>query len=335
MSFKEIFKQKYNSEDLLQQFKSQTQNKYFDERFWKPAIDPKTGQGGAVIRFLPSSKCEEAFVKIYEFSFQGPTGRWYIQKCLNTIGLPDPVSEYNSEQWATGDEALQNEVRKRKRKTSYITNIYVVRDPAQPENEGKVFLFKFGKKIFNKLEQALNPPNDGIEEIQPLDPFDLFEGANFILRIKKGDGGFPNYDESRFDSKRGPLFEDEEKLEKIYNSTYDLREFLDPKTFKSYDELKQLFRSVMGLDSSSSKTSSETVRQVVSVPEDEDDEDDIKSVLEKLKGKRTTSSVKKSSASSKPSAQIDDDDDDDIDELLKKVGKIKDDDEELGDDVPF
>ncbi|MCX8008815.1 MAG: single-stranded DNA-binding protein [Patescibacteria group bacterium] len=250
MSFRDLYKSRHSFNDVLDALKSaDSKNSYVDDRFWKPTIDPKSGQGGALIRFLPSQHNKNPMVKIYEHSFQGPTGMWYIEKSLTTIGLPDPVSEYNSQEWMSGDETKQNEVRKRKRKTSFISNIYVIKDPGNPQNEGKVFLFKYGKKIFEKIQKLLEPPTDGIEEVSPIDPFDLFAGANFVLRIKKGEGGFPNYDDSKFETKTGPLFNDENKLEEIYNMTYNLDEFVSPTAFKSYDELKKRFDMVMGFSS--------------------------------------------------------------------------------------
>ena len=282
MSFRETFKKTHNVDDLRNVFKEEdSKNKYVDDRFWKPSIDPKTGQGGAMIRFLPSQHNKKPFVRLYEHSFQGPTGMWYIEKSLTTLGLPDPVSEYNTEQWMSGDEEKKNEVRKRKRKVSYISNILVIKDPTNPENDGKVFLFKFGKKIYDKVNKLLNPPEDGIEEVTPRDPFDMFDGCNFVLRIKKGDGGFPNYDDSKFENKNGPVSKNEEEIEAIYKKNYNLEEFISPESFKSYDELKRKFDMVMGFTKGAAQKVSRP--PVVESDEEEDDVDEILSKIEKLK----------------------------------------------------
>lgn len=299
MSFRDTFKSTHSTDELLKALKTEGKNKYVDERFWKPTIDPKSGQGGALIRFLPSKHNKTPFVRIYEHSFQGPTGQWYIEKSLTTLGMPDPVSEYNSEQWATGDKAKQDEVRKRKRKTSFITNIYVLKDPANPENNGKVFLFKFGKKIYDKIMKLLEPPQDGITETKSIDPFDLYDGCNFALRIKVGEGGYPNYDDSSFDSNQTPLFKNDSDMEKVYNLTYNLDEFLDPSTYKSYDELKQRFAQVMGM-----------ARPVAA-----------------LENAAPAAQKKSSPKLAEPSAV--EDEDDDVDQLLSKIGNIED------DDAPF
>lgn len=304
MSFRETFKSKYSSEEILKALKEKdSKNKYVDNRFWKPTIDPKTGQGGALIRFLPSKYNKTPFVRVYEHAFQGPTGMWYIEKSLTTLGLPDPVSEYNSKEWMTGIESKQNEVRKRKRKVSYISNIYVIKDPANPNNDGKVFLFKYGKKIYDKMMKMLEPPKDDIEDTPSIDPFDLFEGCNFVLRIKRGEGGFPNYDDSKFESKKTQLLTNDVDLENVYNMTYDLDEFLKPETFKSYDELKERFNMVMG-----STVTSETEKETVSKPA--------------------------SKTVSKPVAVDEAEEEDDVDELLAKIKKLKVNVDE-DDDVPF
>ena len=217
-----------------------------DARFWQPTAD-KAGNGYAVIRFLPAPKGEDLpFIRVFTHGFQGPGG-WYIENSLTTLGKEDPVSEFNSTLWNRGDEAGKDQARAQKRRLVYIANIYVVQDPAKPENDGKVFLFKFGKKIFDKLNDAMNPE---FEDEKPINPFDFWEGANFKLKIRKVEG-YRNYDKSEFDSV-APLSTDED-MEKIWNAQYSLVEFLDPKNFKSYDELKKkLTRVLTGTSTSSS-----------------------------------------------------------------------------------
>lgn len=212
-----------------------------DDRFWKPEVD-KSGNGYAVIRFLPAPGDEDVpFVRVWDHGFQGPGG-WYIEKSLTTLGQKDPVSEYNSELWNSGIEKNKEQVRKQKRRLGFISNIYVVKDPAHPENEGKVFLYQYGKKIFDKLNAAMHPE---FQDEDPINPFDLWGGANFKLKIRNVEG-YRNYDSSSFDTP-GPLFDDDDKLEAIWKSESSLQEFIDPKNFKSYDELKTKLHRVLGL----------------------------------------------------------------------------------------
>jgi len=211
-----------------------------DERFWKPEMD-KTGVGSAVIRFLPAPEGEELpWVKIYAHAFQGPGG-WYIENSLTTIGQKDPVSEHNRELWNSGSEKDKETVRKQKRKLSYYSNIYVVKDPANPQNEGKVFLFKFGKKIFDKILNAMQPE---FEDEEPINPFDFWGGANFRLKIRKVEG-YWNYDKSEFDSS-GPLLEDDDALEAIWKKEYSLSAIVAPDQFKSYEDLEKRLKYVLG-----------------------------------------------------------------------------------------
>lgn len=216
---------------------------YVDDRIWSPVLD-KAGNGYAVIRFLPAAEGSEVpWVRYWDHGFQGPTGLWYIEKSLTSIGQDDPVGKYNSELWDTGLEENKEIVRKQKRRLHYVSNIYVVSDPSNPANEGKVFLFKFGKKIFDKIMDIMNPQFDDEE---PVNPFDFWEGANFKLKIRQVEG-YRNYDKSEFASP-GPLSDDDDELEQIYNKMYDLNEFIDPKTYKSYDELKARMNKVLLLE---------------------------------------------------------------------------------------
>ena len=211
-----------------------------DDRFWQPEVD-KAGNGYAVIRFLAPPKGEELpWVRIWNHGFQGPTGKWYIENSLTTIGKTDPVSEYNTELWNSGSEANKEIARKQKRKLTYITNILIVQDSKHPENEGKVFLYKFGKKIFDKIKDVAEPQ---FEDEKPLNPFDFWEGANFKLKIRNVEG-YRNYDKSEFDSP-SPLSEDDSVIEEVWGKQYSLTEFTDPKHFKSYDDLKKKLNMVL------------------------------------------------------------------------------------------
>jgi hypothetical protein len=212
-----------------------------EDNFWKPDVD-KAGNGYAVIRFLPAPSGEDVpFVRIWDHGFQGPGG-WYIEKSLTTLGQPDPVSEYNTKLWATGMESNKDLVRKQKRRLSYFSNILVVKDPTRPENEGKVFLFKYGKKIFDKLNEAMNPE---FSDETAKNPFDLWEGANFKLKIRQVEG-YRNYDKSEFDTV-SPVSNDDEVLKKIWDSEYSLQELLDKKHFKSYEDLKRRLEKAIGV----------------------------------------------------------------------------------------
>lgn len=218
------------------------EGKSSDDRFWKPEVD-KAGNGYAVFRFLPAPPNEEfPFVRIFDHGFQGPGG-WYIENSLTTIGQQDPVSEYNSKLWNSVDSDTapeRKQARDQKRRLHYISNIYIVSDPAHPENEGKVFLFKYGKKIFDKLNEAMNPQ---FADETPMNPFDLWAGANFKLKIRQVEG-YRNYDKSEFDKSK-PLFEDDDAMELVWKSEHSLQEFLAASNFKSYDELKARLTQVL------------------------------------------------------------------------------------------
>jgi hypothetical protein len=219
-----------------------TEYKNDDDRFWYPAVD-KVGNGYAVVRFLPAPEGEDVpFVRLFEHGFQGPTGSWYIEKSLTTLGQQDPVSEYNTKLWNTGLESDKDKARKQKRRLHFISNIYVITDSANPENEGKVKLFKYGKKIFDKLYEANNPTHP--DEVK-LDPFDLWEGANLKIKIRNVEG-YRNYDSSSFEA-ASPLFDNDKKMEDVWKQESSLQEFINKKNFKTYEELQAKFHRVLGL----------------------------------------------------------------------------------------
>lgn len=218
-----------------------------DDRYWTPTRD-KAGNGSAVIRFLPAPSNEDIpYVKLWSHAFQG-TGGWYIEKSLTTLGKDDPASAHNSKLWDSGIEKNKEIAKKQKRKLKYISNIYVVSDPGNPDNNGKVFLYAYGKKIFDILNEAMNP---SFEDIEPFNPYDLWGGANLKLRMTMKDG-WPNYERTSFDD-CGPLFDDDDKLEEVWNSEYSLQAEVAEDKFKSYDELQKRLTKVLGLNNKSSK----------------------------------------------------------------------------------
>ena len=226
-----------------------------DDRLWKLEVD-KGGNGYAVIRFLPAPDGEDLpFVKLYSHAFQGPGG-WYIENSLTTLGQKDPVSEFNSQLWNNGTDAGKDTARKQKRKLTYISNIYVVKDPANPENEGKTFLYKYGKKIFDKLTAAMQPE---FEDEEAIDPFDFWQGANFKLKAKNV-AGYRNYDSSEF-AATSALLDDDDAMEAIWKKEYSLAELVATDQFKSYDELKTRLGYVLG--NKPVRNDAETVEQEV------------------------------------------------------------------------
>ena len=227
-------------------------NKSFnDERVWKPELD-KTGNGYAVVRFLPTPDGEEMpWVSYFDHGFQGPGG-WFIEKSLTTLNKKDPVSEYNTSLWNTGIEANKEIARKQKRRLHYVSNVYVISDPKNPDNEGKVFMYKFGKKIFEQLKEAISP---AFADEKAINPFDLRdEGANFKIKIRKVDG-YWNYDKSEFDG-QAPLFDDESKLTEVFSQVHSLKGLIAPSEFKTYEELKEKLQRVLGTVGSTSTAES-------------------------------------------------------------------------------
>ena len=299
MSFADLKRSSTSSfEKLTKELQKQntTYSNPDEDKYWKPTVD-KAGNGYAVIRFLPPSENEDLpFVRIWDHGFQGPTGLWYIEKSLSTLGKPDPVMEHNSVLWNTGLDADKEIARKQKRRLGYYSNIYVVKDPGNPANEGKVFLYKYGKKIFDKLNDLMNP---SFEDEQPVNPFDLWAGANFKLKVRKVEG-YPNYDKSEFDSP-APLSNDDSELEAIWKKQHSLAELVDPKHFKSYDELKTRLNQVLALNNAPA-----TIRGV------ELDENEYRAPAPTFKSEPPASAP-----AARPSV---DDDDDDLD-FFKKLAE--------------
>jgi len=260
-----------------------------DDRLWRLECD-KAQNGYAVIRFLPAPDGEDLpFVKLYSHAFQGPGG-WYIENSRTTIGEKDPLSEHNGQLWNSGIDSNKEVARKQKRKLTYVSNIYVVKDPANPENEGKVMLYKYGKKIFDKITAAMQPE---FEDESPIDPFDFWQGANFKLKAKNV-AGYRNYDSSEFTTP-GPLLDDDDAMEALWKKEYSLSEFIAPDQFKSYDDLKKRLDSVLGTKTATKRQDPETIDEEEefeptvkttlsskSSSVDEDEDDDTLSYFQKL-----------------------------------------------------
>ena len=296
MSFENLKKQsKLGSltEKLVKQVeKMNNSESSSDDRFWKLSVD-KGNNGFAVIRFLPAPNGEDLpFAKVYSHAFQG-SGGWLIDQCLTTINQKCPVCEHNSGLWNNGTDAGKEVARKQKRKLSYISNVYVVKDPANPENEGKVFLFKYGKKIFDKIMEAMQPE---YEDDTPINAFDFWQGANFKLKAKSV-AGYRNYDSSEF-AAVGALLDDDDAMEAIWKKQYSLAEFVSPDQFKTYDELKKRLDSVLG-----AKTSTRLDEEV-------DGEDDTRGSVRDLDdGLR--SELNNLQSTRRAAAPVEDDEDDD------------------------
>ena len=244
MSFENLKRNRDQINKLLSAAESvggtQEKKNYGDERIYKPTVD-KAGNGYVVLRFLPAPEGEDLpWVRYWDHGFKGPTGQWYIERSLTSIGQPDPVGELNSRLWNTGIESDKDRARTQKRRLHYVTNVQIISDPAKPENEGKVFLYQFGKKIFDKIMDVMQP---AFQDETPVNPFDFWEGANFKLKIRNVEG-YRNYDKSEFESQSA--LADDDKLEEIYTQLHPLNEFTDPKNYKTYDELKAKLMKVLG-----------------------------------------------------------------------------------------
>ena len=287
MGFKDLKKNSTSMASKLQEEleKSNKSNDYKDDRFWRPTLD-SASNGYAVIRFLPAVESEDIpWVKLYSHAFKGKSG-WFIHNCPTTLGEKCPVCEANSELWNSGTESDKRIARDRKRKLNYVSNILVVEDPAAPQNKGKVFLFKYGKKIFEKIQEQMNPE---FQDESAVNPFDFWKGANFKLKVRKVDG-YVNYDKSEFSAATELFDGDDAKLEALWKKQYALKEFVNPKEFKSYPELKTKLVDALGGDVRSLGDNEETIEDepVVrtnrkAIPKAEPDEDvDVEDYLKSL-----------------------------------------------------
>lgn len=282
MSFANLKRNRNSLEKLTKAIETTTQaaeaGSKDDTRFWQPSVD-KSGNGMAIIRFLPAPSVDGddglPWIRTFSHGFQGPGG-WFIDNCLTTLNEKCPVCEHNNALWNSGIEANKEIVRKQKRKLSYVANVYVISDPSNPENEGTVRLFKFGKKIFDKITEAMNPE---FADEEPLNPFDMWEGANFKLKIRNVEG-YRNYDKSEFADKSALLDGDDSKLEKIYSQEHSLKDFLDKKNFKSHEALKARLEKVLGFEGVVAQSRAEDAeipvvkaKGGVNIPSSVDDED--------------------------------------------------------------
>lgn len=258
MSFANLKRNRNSISDLISAASSDSGPKekksYVDERQWKPTVD-KAGNGYAVMRFLPAAKDSTEWVRYWDHGFKGPTGQWYIEKSLTSIGQQDPVSEANSKLWNTGQDDDKATVRDRKRRLHYVSNVFIESDPANPANEGKVFMFTYGKKIFDKIMDVMQPQ---FADEAPINPFDFWEGASFKLKIRNVES-YRNYDKSEFASPSEFLRGDDSELEQVYEQLHDLSEYSDPKSYKTYEELTARLNMVLG------ESAPRTVRSEVSL----------------------------------------------------------------------
>ena len=299
MDFSKLKSQSKSSLEKLSQELSKMNQQFDngkDDRFWYPNVD-KAGNGFAVIRFLPAPGDEPVpFIRMWEHGFKGPTGQWYIEKSLTTLNMNDPVAELNSKLWnmSSDDESpSRKQARAQKRKLNYICNVYVVQDQSNPENNGKVFLFKFGKKLFDKINEAMHPQ---FSDEQPMNPFDLWAGANFKLKIRNVEG-YRNYDKSEFASP-SPLFDDDEQMEAVWKREHSLQDFLAPSNFKSYEELQGKLNKVLGLNENGT-TAPAAARAAAASRKPADEDEDL-----------PWQAPKQERAAPAPSSSADDDDED-------------------------
>lgn len=287
MSFANLKQNRASTIDkLINAASKDTEKKsYGDDRFWAPTVD-KAGNGYAIIRFLPTSEGEDLpWIKYWDHGFKGPTGRWYIENSLTSIGQNDPVSEMNTQLWNSGREEDKDTARLRKRRLHHVSNILVISDSANPQNEGKVFLYKYGKKIMDKVMDVMQPQ---FQDEKPVNPFDFWGGANFKLKIRNFEG-YRNYDKSEFET-ASPVEGEDSRLEEIWNSQYSLVEFLDPKNFKSYEELQTRLSRVLGNETkpdlrvvtAAPEARSAPAVETDSVPWSTDDDDESLSFFKKL-----------------------------------------------------
>ena len=306
-SFDALKKSRSSSLDKLnQQLDKMSSKSYSDPnegKFWKPTRD-KAGNGFAILRFLPAPQGEEMpFVRMWDHGFQGPTGLWYIENSLTTLNQDDPVSEYNSKLWNSGIDSDKDQARKQKRRLKYIANVLVIKDSGNPANEGKVFMYSFGKKIFDKLNDLMNPQ---FEDETPVNPFDFWEGANFRLKIRQFEG-YPNYDKSEFDAPSALFEGNDEQIEATWNQQHSLQEVVDAKNFKPYHELKEKLYRVLALDA---EPSTPTVA--------EDDSDDLD--LSNMGNAQTAAPAPTmTEATPEPSNSMSMDDDDDDLSIFKEL----------------
>ena len=301
MSFANLKRNRNSIDKLVQAAQSAgggEQTSYKDDRLWKPTVD-KLGNGYAVVRFLPAAEGQDLpWTRYWDHGFKGPTGKWYIERSLTTLGQEDPVGKLNSKLWNMSDDdksETRKQARDQKRRLHYVANVLVISDPANPDNEGKVFMYQFGKKIFDKLMDAMQPQ---YADETPMNPFDFWAGANFKIKIRKVDG-WVNYDKSEFDSPSEVYGGDETKLEGLYNSLHDLGEWTDPKNFKSYAELERKLNEVLGQEAvltpqqevslgnqSASRTMREAppknIEEMVSEEDESDEQEDVTSYFARL-----------------------------------------------------
>lgn len=309
LSFAEMKKQRTGARDkITEQLNKMNTNGNIqqDDRIWYPDTD-KAGNGFAIVRFLPAPKGEDVpFVRLWQHSFKGPSGVWYIENSLTTIGQQDPIAEYNNELWNSttdDDSPARKQVRNQKRKLIYIANVYIVKDPANPENEGKVKLFKFGKKVFDKLNEAMNPQ---YEDEDAMNPFDLWEGANFKIKIRQVDG-YRNYDKSEF-GEIEPLKEDDDEMAEIWEQCHSLQEQIAPDKFKTYEQLRVALDKALKTAPKKAKADEEDAPFETEEVEEE----------EKPKAKKVTAK-KLPETKAKKAPKVEDDEEDDTMSFLQNL----------------